>query len=126
MSKPLRRIGDPVVAAGRAGVRIRTRIHPSAGQAAALTAIGGFLGWVVSQRVGRAGSVGACGSQGAVGVAGAAQAGVDGGVVVAVGGGDHPRCGRPVPAGDTRVGGSCQGSGCRGGGVGGPVCVPSW
>src|SRR6202167_6035558 len=46
MSKPLRRIGDPVVAAGPAGGRIRTRIHPSAGQAAALTAIGGVLGSV--------------------------------------------------------------------------------
>jgi hypothetical protein len=46
MSRPLRRIGDPVVTAGPAGVRIRTRIHPSADQAAALTAIGGFLGSV--------------------------------------------------------------------------------
>ncbi len=46
MSKPLRRIGDPVVAAAPAGVRIRTRIHPSAEEAAALTAIGQFLGSV--------------------------------------------------------------------------------
>src|ERR1700677_1194746 len=46
MSTPLRRIGDPVVAAVPAGVRIRTRIHPSADQAAALTAIGGLLGSV--------------------------------------------------------------------------------
>jgi hypothetical protein len=44
MSTPLRRIGDPVVAAGPAGVRIRTRIHPSADQAAALTAIATVLG----------------------------------------------------------------------------------
>ena len=44
MSKPLRRIADPVVAAGPAGVRIRTRIHPSAGEAAALTAIATVLG----------------------------------------------------------------------------------
>jgi len=49
MSKPLRRIGDPVVAAAPAGVRIRTRIHPSAEQAAALTAIGQFLGSVYRQ-----------------------------------------------------------------------------
>lgn len=46
MSKPLRRIGDPVVAAPPAGVRIRTRIHPSAEEAAALTAIGQLLGSV--------------------------------------------------------------------------------
>lgn len=46
MSKPPRRIGDPVVAAAPAGVRIRTRIHPSVEQAAALTAIGQFLGSV--------------------------------------------------------------------------------
>jgi hypothetical protein len=44
MSTPLRRIGDPVVAAGPVGVRIRTRIHPSANQAAALTAIATVLG----------------------------------------------------------------------------------
>ena len=40
----LRRIGDPVVAAAPAGVRIRTRIHPTAGEAEALTAIGNLLG----------------------------------------------------------------------------------
>ena len=40
----LRRIGDPVVAAAPAGVRIRTRIHPRADEAAALTAIGQLLG----------------------------------------------------------------------------------
>jgi hypothetical protein len=44
VSKPLRRIGDPVVAAGPSGVRVRTRIHPSAEEAAALVAIGQFLG----------------------------------------------------------------------------------
>lgn len=44
MSKPLRRIGEPVVAAAPAGVRIRTRIRPSAQEAAALTAIGELLG----------------------------------------------------------------------------------
>jgi hypothetical protein len=44
MSTPLRRIVDPVVAGGPAGVRIRTRIHPSADEAAALTAIGTVLG----------------------------------------------------------------------------------
>ena len=42
----LRRITDPVVAAGPAGVRIRTRIHLSAGEAAALAGIGSFLGSV--------------------------------------------------------------------------------
>jgi hypothetical protein len=46
MSKPLRRIGDPVVAAAPAGVRIRTRIRPTAQEAAALTMIGDFLGSV--------------------------------------------------------------------------------
>jgi hypothetical protein len=40
----LRRIGDPVVAAAPAGVRIRTRIHATAEEQAALTAIGGLLG----------------------------------------------------------------------------------
>src|ERR1700716_3923036 len=43
---PLRRIGDPVVAAAPVGVRIRTRIHPTQTQAAALAAIGAFLGSV--------------------------------------------------------------------------------
>jgi IS605 OrfB family transposase len=43
---PLRRIADPVVAAGPAGVRIRTRIHPTDAEAQALTAIGEFLGSV--------------------------------------------------------------------------------
>ncbi|MFZ0906065.1 MAG: hypothetical protein WAN71_19795 [Mycobacterium sp.] len=46
MGKPLRRIGDPVVAAAPAGARIGTRIHPSADEAAALTAIGQLLGSV--------------------------------------------------------------------------------
>ena len=40
----LRRIGDPVVAAAPPGVRIRTRIHVTEGEAAALTAIGTHLG----------------------------------------------------------------------------------
>jgi IS605 OrfB family transposase len=42
----LRRIGDPVVAAAPAAIRIRTRIHPTVEEAAALTAIGEFLGSV--------------------------------------------------------------------------------
>jgi IS605 OrfB family transposase len=42
--RALRQIGDPVVAA--APVRIRTRIHPTAGEAEALTAIGALLGSV--------------------------------------------------------------------------------
>jgi IS605 OrfB family transposase len=44
--RSLRRIGDPVVAAAPAGVRIRTRIHPTDAEAAALTAIGTLLGSV--------------------------------------------------------------------------------
>lgn len=40
----LRRIGDRVVAAPPAGLRIRTRIHPTAQEVAALTAIGELLG----------------------------------------------------------------------------------
>ncbi|MGH3828754.1 MAG: hypothetical protein ACRDQX_16525, partial [Pseudonocardiaceae bacterium] len=40
----LRRIGDPVVAAGPAGVRIRTRIHLEDAEAAVLAEIGDFLG----------------------------------------------------------------------------------
>ncbi|MEO8815664.1 MAG: hypothetical protein ABI307_12710 [Mycobacterium sp.] len=42
----LRRIGDPVVAAAPAGVRIRTRIHPSGDEAAWVAAVGAFLGGV--------------------------------------------------------------------------------
>jgi hypothetical protein len=42
----LRRIADPVVAAAPAGARIRTRIHVSEAEAAALGAIGAFLGSV--------------------------------------------------------------------------------
>jgi hypothetical protein len=40
--RALRRIGDPVVAAAPAGVRIRTRIRLTEVEAAALTAIGEF------------------------------------------------------------------------------------
>jgi len=44
--RSLRRIGDPVVAAAAAGARIRTRIRVTEAEAAALTAIGQFLGSV--------------------------------------------------------------------------------
>ncbi|WP_422224522.1 hypothetical protein [Mycobacterium sp.] len=44
--KVTRRIDNPVVAAAPAGVRIRTRIHPSGAEAAALAAIGRLLGSV--------------------------------------------------------------------------------
>ena len=43
-ARSLRRIGDPVVAGARAGVRIRTRIHPTPAEAAALATIGDFVG----------------------------------------------------------------------------------
>jgi hypothetical protein len=46
MGRQLRRIGVPVVAAGPAGVRIRTRIRLTAAEASALGAIGSFLGSV--------------------------------------------------------------------------------
>jgi len=42
--RALRRIGDPVVAAAPGGVRIRTRLHPTAAEAEALSAIGELLG----------------------------------------------------------------------------------
>jgi hypothetical protein len=42
--RALRRIGDPVVAAAPAGVRIRARIRPTAAEAEALSAIGELLG----------------------------------------------------------------------------------
>ena len=42
--RALRRIGDPVVAAAPAGVRFRTRLHPTAAEAEALSAIGELLG----------------------------------------------------------------------------------
>jgi hypothetical protein len=44
--RALRRIGDSVVAAGPAGVRIRTRIYLTEAEAAALVAVGSFLGSV--------------------------------------------------------------------------------
>ena len=45
-SRPLRRIGDPVVAAGPAGVRVRTRLHLTEAEADALAGIGEYLGAV--------------------------------------------------------------------------------
>jgi hypothetical protein len=42
----LRRLAEPVVAAPPAGVRVRTRLQVSEAEAAALSAIGGFLGSV--------------------------------------------------------------------------------
>ncbi|MUL61140.1 hypothetical protein B5P44_00900 [Mycobacterium sp. CBMA 213] len=42
----LRRIADPVVAAGPAGVRIRTRLQLNAGEASALNEVGQYLGSV--------------------------------------------------------------------------------
>ena len=42
----LRRIGDPMVGLAPAGVRIRTRIHPTAAEAEALAAVGELLGSV--------------------------------------------------------------------------------
>ncbi len=44
--RALHRIGDPVVAAAPAGVRVRARIHLTDAEAAALAAIGSFLGSV--------------------------------------------------------------------------------
>ncbi len=44
--RALRRIGDPVVAGAPAGVRIRTRIHPTTAEAETLTAVGDLLGSV--------------------------------------------------------------------------------
>jgi hypothetical protein len=44
--RALRRITDPVIAAAPAGVRIRTRVHLSEAEAAALAGIGSFLGSV--------------------------------------------------------------------------------
>jgi IS605 OrfB family transposase len=44
--RSLRRIADPIMAAAPAGVRIRTRIHPTAAEAEALAAIGELLGSV--------------------------------------------------------------------------------
>lgn len=54
----LRRIGDSVVAAGPVGARIRTRIHLSDAEAAALTVVGVFLGSVYRREL--AGRIG-CG-----------------------------------------------------------------
>lgn len=46
MGKLLRRIGDPVVAGVPAGVRVRTRLHLAADEAAVLGEVGQFLGSV--------------------------------------------------------------------------------
>jgi len=46
VGKRLRVIGDPVVAGAPAGVRIRTRIYPTAAEAEALAAVGELLGSV--------------------------------------------------------------------------------
>jgi hypothetical protein len=46
MGRRLRAIGDPMVAGAPAGVRIRTRIHPTAAEAEALAVIGELLGSV--------------------------------------------------------------------------------
>jgi IS605 OrfB family transposase len=54
---PLRRVGAPVIAGQPLGVRIRTRIHPTEPEAAALRAVGSFLGKVyrveLAERVSR-------------------------------------------------------------------------
>lgn len=42
----LRRVGDPVVAAAPVGVRVRTRLHLTDSEAAALGEVGGYLGSV--------------------------------------------------------------------------------
>ena len=53
--RALRRIGEPVVAAPPAAVRIRTRIRLSEAEAEALVAVGSFLGLVFRvELVGRA------------------------------------------------------------------------
>jgi len=44
--RALRRIADPVVATGPAGLRIRTRVHLTDAEASALAAVGSFLGSV--------------------------------------------------------------------------------
>jgi hypothetical protein len=46
VGKPLRRIGDPVVAAAPTGVRVRTRLHLTEHEAAALGMVGEYLGSV--------------------------------------------------------------------------------
>ena len=52
--KPLRKISDPLVAAGPSGCRFRTRLHLSDTEAAALVEIGEFLGgWYRRELAGR-------------------------------------------------------------------------
>src|SRR5262249_8421502 len=46
IDKRLRRIGDPIIANAPAGVRVRTRVHLTDDEAAALALIGGYLGLV--------------------------------------------------------------------------------
>jgi IS605 OrfB family transposase len=46
VGKSLRRIGDPVVAAAPAGVRVRTRLHLTEDEATALGVVGDYLGSV--------------------------------------------------------------------------------
>ena len=56
---PLRRIGESVVAAGPAGVRVRTRLYLCGAEAEALGVIGDYLGGVY-RRSWPAGSSWAC------------------------------------------------------------------
>ena len=102
--RSLRRIGEPVVAAAPAGVRIRTRLHLTVDEAEALTAIGDLLGSVYRGELAERIALGRLDRPAHARVARASEAGSHGGVVVAVGRGDHPRSGGPVPARDARSG----------------------
>jgi len=97
----LRRIGAPVVAGAPSGVRVRTRIHLTEVEAAALRASGHFWVGVPVELAGRCD--GACwiGSLMRGGEQNARQAITV--VSSSSGGGDHPRRRRPVPAGHARL-----------------------
>src|ERR1700694_6170565 len=64
---PWQRIGASVVAGPPSGVRIRTRIHVTGAEAAALGAVGSFLGGVYRAEVGERVGLGVLDGQGPAG-----------------------------------------------------------
>ena len=116
MGERLRVIGDPVVAGAPAGVRIRTRIHPTVAEAEALAADGELLGSVYRRELAGRVGLGRWTIRPTLwGVR--SEAGPHGGVVVAVGRCDHPGRGGSVPAGDAGPGRPGSESARRGGGA---------
>ena len=95
----LRPIAGPFVAAAPAGARVRTRLRVSAQDEAVLRAVGAHLGSLAGRDLAARCAEGRLDAKGRAASRAAAEAGADGGVVVAVGRGDHPHQRGPVAAG---------------------------